>query len=178
MLHDFGQPLGGVVQFAYVVEDLDRSMAEFTKELGAGPWFVRGPFQPTAGRYRGNPTSAEFSLARGFSGHVMIELIQQHDDSPSVFNEGDGDRRLGFHHWARLTQDFEGDLERYLQAGFVEAFSDRVASGARVAYMEPTGELPGMIELVEQTPEQERAYTRFYLASVDWDGSEPVRRED
>jgi hypothetical protein len=52
-LLDFGQPVGGIVQIAYVVDDIDRSAAEFTAQLGIGPWFVRGPFVPPSGRLRG-----------------------------------------------------------------------------------------------------------------------------
>ena len=83
----FGQPVGGICQFAYAVEDIERSAERFTRELGVGPWFVRGPFQPPEGRYRGEPTETTFTLARGFTGHVMVELVKQHDDSPSVYNE-------------------------------------------------------------------------------------------
>ena len=57
----FGQPVGGICQFAYAVEDIEQSAEHFTRELGVGPWFVRGPFQPPEGRYRGEPTQATFS---------------------------------------------------------------------------------------------------------------------
>jgi hypothetical protein len=35
---------------------------------------------------------------------------------------------------------------------------------------------PG-IELVERTEAQERHDTDIYLAAVDWDGSDPIRRD-
>jgi hypothetical protein len=171
----FGQPLGAVVQFAYTVDDIDRAMSDFTASLGAGPWFVRGPFQPLEGRYRGEPTTASFTLARAFAGHAMIELIAQHDNVPSVFNEGGGPR-YGFHHWAIMTETFDEDLERYRALGYEEAFYDRLPSGARVIYVDSTRDLPGMIELVERTDEQERLYTEIYRAAVGWDGRNPVRR--
>jgi hypothetical protein len=174
-LLDFGQPLGGISQFAYVVEDLDRAMAEYTDRLGVGPWFVRGPFQPPAGRHRGEPATFTVTLGRAFAGHAMIELIVQHDDGESVFHEGGGPRRYGFHHWGVLTQAFDADVDRYRALGYEEAFSDRLPSGARVVYMDATRDLPGMIELVEHTAEQERVYTEIYQASVGWDGTDPVR---
>ena len=49
MLLDVGQPLGGICQIAYVVEDIESSALAYTRELGAGPWFVRGPFRPLEG---------------------------------------------------------------------------------------------------------------------------------
>ena len=173
----FDQPFGSVVQYAYVVEDLDRAIADFVDRLRIGPWSLRERFQPSEGRYRGEPTTATFSLARAFSGHVMIELIQQHDDAPSVFHEGDGPRRYGFHHWAVMTRRFDEDVARYRALGYEEAFSDRLPSGSRIVYVDSTRDLPGMIELVEHTEAQERAYADIHRAAVDWDGRDPIRRD-
>jgi hypothetical protein len=173
----FGQPLGGVCQFAYQVGDIERSAPQFTEALGVGPWFVRGPFKPPDARYRGGPSEAVFSLARGFSGHMMVELVQQHDDSPSVYNEGGG-RRYGFHHWAVFAADFDAALEGHLARGFTEAFSDRLPSGARITYVDAAPELPGMIELVERTDAQVAVYTAIWEASLGWDGGDPLRRSE
>jgi hypothetical protein len=82
------------------------------------------------------------SLARAFSGHTMIELIQQHDDAPSVLHEGDGPRRYGFHHWALMTKRLDEDVARYRAMGYDEAFSDLLPSGARVVYVDSTRDLP------------------------------------
>jgi len=38
-------------------------------------------------------------LARAFAGHAMIELIEQHDHSPSVYHEDGGPRHYGFPGW-------------------------------------------------------------------------------
>ena len=56
MLSDFGQPLGSIAQFAYVVRDMEGEMLRYAERLRLGPWFVRGPFQPPEGLYRGQPT--------------------------------------------------------------------------------------------------------------------------
>ena len=173
----FGQPLGSIVQFAYVVEDVHRAMTDFVDRLGVGPWSLRERFQPPEGRYRGIPTSPTFSLARAFAGHAMIELIEQHDDAPSVYHGRDGLRRYGFHHWAVMTKAFDEDVARYRALGYEEAFSDRRPSGSRVAYVDSTRDLPGMIELIEHTDAQERVYAEIYRAAVDWDGRDPIRRD-
>ena len=177
MLLDFGVKLGGLAQYAYVVEDIERSMRDFVDRLGIGPWYVRARFTPPEGRLRGEPTSPVFSLGRAFSGHAMIELIEQHDDTPSVYHEGAGPRSYGFHHWAVITGSYEDDVARYLSLGWEEAYSDRLPSGSRIVYMDPRGERPGMLALVEHTPAQEEVYTRIWRASLDWDGSDPIRKE-
>jgi len=177
MLLDWGQPLRGIVQFAYVVEDLERAIGHYAEQLRVGPWFVRGPFQPPDARHRGRPTSPSVSVARAFSGHAMVELIAQHDGGPSVWHEGDGPRRYGFHHWALVTKTFDEDVTRYGAIGYEEAFFDRLPSGSRVVYLDATRDLPGMIELVEHTDGQERVYTDIYRAAIGWDGRDPIRRE-
>jgi hypothetical protein len=42
--------------------------------------------------------------------------------------------------------------------------------------VDTTRDLPGMIELMEATTALEARYTEMYLASVGWDGSDPIRR--
>jgi hypothetical protein len=171
----FGQPLGSVVQYAYVVQSIDRAAADYVDRLGIGPWFVRGPFTPSAGRYRGQPTSAAITLARAFSGHVMLELVEQHDDTPSVFHPSSGQRRYGFHHWAVFTEQIDADIEGYRALGYEEAYSDVLPSGSRISYVDSRRDLPGMIELVEHTDAQEQVYDTIYRASVGWGGDEPLR---
>jgi methylmalonyl-CoA/ethylmalonyl-CoA epimerase len=173
----WGQPLDAIVQFAYVVDDVDEAATLYVDRLGIGPWLVRGPFQPPEGRYRGRPTAATFEIAHAFSGRMMIELIAQHDDSPSVFNERPVPDRYGFHHWARLTKRFDEEVARYAALGYEQAFSDRLPSGSRVVYLDAGRDLPGMIELLEHTEAQEQVYDEFYRAAVDWDGSDPIRRD-
>jgi len=171
----FGQPVSAIVQFAYVVADLDASTRDFTERLRVGPWYVRGPFRPPAGRYRGEPSAPLFRLARGFSGHAMIELIQQHDDTPSVYHPDPDRRRYGFHHWARFSYDWDADLARYAQLGYAEAYADLLPSGSRVVYVDAGDEMPGMIELIEHTEAQEQVYDAIYHAALDWDGADPIR---
>jgi Glyoxalase/Bleomycin resistance protein/Dioxygenase superfamily len=175
VLSDFGQPLGSIAQFAYVVEDMEREMLRYVERLNLGPWIVRGPFQPPEGRYRGEPTHATFTIGHVFAGHAMIELIEQHDDAPSVFNERDREHRYGFHHWGIFTRTFDEDLARYAAIGYEEAFSDRLPTGSRVVYVDATRDFPGMIELLEHTDAQEAVYTDMYRAAVGWDGKNPIR---
>jgi len=173
----WGQPLESVVQFAYVVEDVEAAAMLYVERLGVGPWFLRGPFQPPAGVYRGSPTHATFEIGHAFSGGMMIELIRQHDDSPSVFNEKPAPERYGFHHWATLTARFDDELARLEALGYGRAFSDTLPSGARVQYLDAMRDLPGMIELLEHNAAQEEAYAEFWRPSVGWDGTDPIRRD-
>jgi hypothetical protein len=109
----FGQPDDGVVQMAYVVEDIHRAMDEWVTHLKVGPWFLLESFTGVDARYRGRPTDASISLAMSFAGHMMIELLQEHRPVPSVYRETIETRGYGFHHWGIASKDFDADLARY-----------------------------------------------------------------
>ncbi len=175
-LLSFGQPLGGIVQAAYTVADIDRSMSDFTQRLNLGPWFVSGPFIPKAGFYRGQPTDMSLTLAAAFAGHMMIELIEQHDDKPSVYQETIKTKGHGFHHWAICSKSFDQDVAAYEAADYPVAFSDISPRGVRIVYVDTSRDLPGMLEIIETTDALEAIYQSYFDASQNWDGKDPVRR--
>ena len=171
----FGQPDDGIIQMAYVVKDIHAAMGEWVSKLHVGPWFLLDHFTGEQPLYRGQPSKADVSLAMAFAGHMNIELIQPHNDAPSVYRELIDARGYGFHHWGRATDQFDRDVEHYRQAGHEIGFICRVPSGGRVAYMDTTKQLPGFVELIELGGAFEAVFSRFYRASIGWDGAEPVR---
>lgn len=175
MILDFGQPVSGIVQFAYTVPDARAAAAKWTELTGIGPWFFRGPFTTKQAKYRGETVPTKLYVAQAFSGHAMIELIEQQDESPSVYRERVLDSGYGFHHIARGTQQYEEDFAKYRNLGLSLAYESVLPTGARLAYFDSTHEIGGMIELVELNAQQEAVYTRVYRAAQDWDGSEPFR---
>lgn len=171
----FGQPDDGIIQMAYVVEDIHAAMNEWVGKLRVGPWFLLDHFTGEEPVYRGQASTADIAIAMAFAGHMNIELIQPNNDAPSVYRELIERRGYGFHHWGRATCQFDRDLEQYRTAGHEVGFICRVPSGGRVAYMDTTKQLPGFVELIELGGAFEAVFSRFYRASIGWDGSEPVR---
>ena len=175
-LVNFGQPDNGIIQMAYVVEDIHQAMEMWAKKLKVGPWFLLDSFTGIDAQYRGKPTDNAISLAMSFAGHMMVELIQEHRPVPSVYRETIEKRGYGFHHWGVATTDFDRSLREYEAGGYQLAFFARVPTGGRVAYMDTTHDLPGMVELIELGAAFDEVFSRFYAASIGWDGSEPVRK--
>jgi len=171
----FGQPDDGIIQMAYVVQDIRAAMAEWTAKLRVGPWFLLDHFTGINPMYRGQPSRAEVALAMSFAGHMNIELIQPLNDAPSVYREGIERRGYGFHHWGKASAQFDRDLAHYRSAGHDVGFMCEVPSGGRVAYMDTTATLPGFVELIELGGAFEPVFSRFYRASIGWDGADPVR---
>jgi catechol 2,3-dioxygenase-like lactoylglutathione lyase family enzyme len=106
---------------------------------------------------------------------MMIELIQQHDEGPSVYRETFGHDRFGFHHIAITTDRYDAEVQRYQDLGYELVFTD-VLQGGRIGYVDTSAVMPGMTELIEYTPAAEARQTRVQRASQGWDGKDPLRR--
>ena len=174
-LLNFGQPQGGIIQIAYVVPDVRKAMDEYITKLRVGPWFLFSPFKPVTQTYRGQPTSLSTSLGMAFSGHIQFELIEQHNDVPSVYMETVKKRGYGFHHWGVSAPDFDKSLAEMKAKGYELAFYAEPDQGIRVAYMDTTEDMPGFVELIETGPATEALFTMMHHASVGWDGTDPIR---
>ena len=171
----FGQPDDGLIQTAYVVEDIHQAIREWASKLKVGRWFLVGRFTGEDAKYYGKPTEMIADVAISFAGHLMIELIQQRNDVPSVYRDTIEKRGYGFHHWGLASANFERDVERYRGWGYELAFSARVPSGGRVAYMDTTAHLPGMVELFELGASFDAIFSRMHRAATEWDGKELIR---
>ena len=167
----FGPRDNAIIQAAYTVADIEEGMRRYTDLLHIGPWFLIGPFVPPKGMYRGTPTKMRVSLALAYSGDLMIELIAQHDQEPSVFQEALKARGgHGFHHWGVGVRDFEKAAANYRSRGYAEAFSDTAPIGCRVIYFDTTRDLPGMTEIIEMNEQAEQVFHSMYQAAQEWDG--------
>ena len=169
------QPLGTIVQNAYVVEDLDRSMAAWLDAGIVGPFHVLSHLELVGPRYRGNPTQLDASIALAYSGGIAVELIQQHDSTPSVFNEQPIGPTPRFHHSAVMTEDFDGELAHYTAMGYAPAFEGAVAVGGRFAYVDMRSATGGLLELIELTPVVRQLFETIEQAAENWDGNDPIR---
>ncbi|MCL6250874.1 VOC family protein [Altererythrobacter sp. KTW20L] len=172
----FGQPMGGVAQTAFIVPDLPTAICHWVADMGAGPFFVLPNLLVPGQTYRGSPSTADVTLAMGFAGHMMIELIQPLDDNPSVYRETIALRGYGYHHVGIACDDVEAASRAYQQRGYVEAYRAAVPTGGEVVYLDNgTGRSLGFIELLPVTPGMDETFTRFWEASRQWDGRDPIR---
>ncbi|MGV0646270.1 VOC family protein [Mycolicibacterium sp. XJ2546] len=164
---------GPVRQIGYVVSDLDRALTGWL-ELGVGPWFVMRGLTLTAS-YRGEPCQITQSLALSNSGELQVELIQQEDQTPSVFTEFLAARGEGFHQLAYWAVDFDATMEAVSAAGWPVVWSGGEDVGTRFAYVEPPNRPAAVIEIMELT-EITTGMAQFVSdAAAAWDGGDPIR---
>lgn len=161
----FGQPDDAIIQIAFVVEDLDVAMEEFSSRLGIGPWTVMRDFAGAEPHYHGVPTAARANVALGFGGRMQYELIQPTDDLPSVHRDVIQDRGYGFHHFGYARPDFDASVAGMRAQGYEPVFEARVGPDGRVAYFDTRDVLPGMVEFIESGSSLDVDFTRMYLAS-------------
>jgi hypothetical protein len=170
----FGGPRGGIIQTAFVVEHIRESIRSWIDDCHVGPWFLLDHFTGEHPIYRGAPSQADVAIAMAFAGHMLIELIQPNDENPSVYKETIDARGYGFHHLGRASDDIEADIAALEGRGYILAFRAGVPTGGDVAYMDKPGN-SGFLELISATDAMDQAFTRFWQASIGWDGSDPVR---
>ena len=173
---NFGQPDGGVIQTAFITDDIQRSMDQLTRHLQVGPWFLFEDFELNDLVYRGQPGDFRVNLALGNCGHMQFELIQPLDDRPSPYRDVHSESGWCFHHHAVAATDFDAHCAHYTGQGFEKILTCSVAVGGRAAYFDTRDAVFGMIEVVEMTPAVEQLWTTIRHAAVGWDGSEPIRR--
>ena len=112
----------------------------------------------------------------GTAANCRLELIQQLDDTPSIFTEflaANGPRVSAV---GLLDNRFRGNHARSREGG-LDRWCGRVARGfgVRFAFVESPDALAAVIEISElaEATEANAAYMRDAAAS--WDGSDPIR---
>ncbi|MFM7028970.1 MAG: VOC family protein [Chakrabartia sp.] len=171
----FGQEVGRVMQTAYVVKDIRAAIDWWVESAKTGPWFLLDHFLGDGQIYRGVKSEADVAIAMGFAGSMCIELIQPLDDKPSVYKELIDARGYGFHHLGIAVADVDAEVARYQAKGYELAFSAAVPTGGAVAYLDNKINHPGFLELIPATEGMDHAFTRFWQASLGWDGKDPIR---
>lgn len=169
------QKPGQVYQVAYTVRDLQAAMDHWLEQTPTGPFFLFEHFEFVDPVYRGKPANVDISIALGFTGGLCIELIQQHDRNPSVYQEEIDRRGYGQHHIAVLEPDVDGRIEQYEKNGSPCLFRGAFAMGAQVAYLDTRDSLGCMLELVESNDVTRAVVQDMQQAHAEWDGRDPVR---
>lgn len=163
---------GPIRQFAYVVHDLDESCARWLS-AGVGPWYVMRSMPQPGTTYRGAETEPIVSIGFANSGDMQIELIQQHNNAPSIYREFLDVGRTGLHHVAYWAEDFDGAMARARAAGYRTAQIGRTA-GTGFAYVDG-GPAADFIEIMQLNEVTGGMMGLIRDAAATWDGKDPVR---
>lgn len=164
-----------VVQIAYHVVDVQEAAARMTADCGAGPFFLAKHIPLESCLYRGTAIDFDHSSAYGQMGNVMVELIQQHGDTPSAVREMFGANEEGLHHVACFVDDLATATKHYGASGYPLAQAASTAGGVNFNFLDARERLGHMIELYEPSTMLTGFYGMVRDAANGWDGSEPLR---
>ena len=129
----------------------------------------------------------ELSIAHAYSGRLFIELIQQHDDTPSVYKEHLDKLGYGLHHFgiAVAPEEYDKTLEHYYSLGFENVFTDQLPGDVRIRYIGPKStdsleklrEKAGVcyFECVEVKDSEAAFFSGMIEAAENWDGTTLLR---
>ena len=170
-------PGASVVQMAWVVDHLETAAERLSRSMRVGPFLMLRHIRLDDPRHRGRSQGTDFSLCLAQAGNVQIELVQQHDDTPSVSRDVFPDGPPGgmaFHHVAVLVPDVFEETERYNHLGFPTASSGRFGA-IDFTYVDTTAAGNFMVEVLPDQPEMHRFFGAVRAAAEDWDGQIPWR---
>lgn len=149
-------------QVCVVVKDLDKSMEQYLKILGVGPWqvYTYAPPDLKNTTVRGKPEPYSMKLALAMIGPVMLELIQPLKGK-SHYKEFLEKRGEGLHHIAAFRVEDIDEVIAHLKKQGIGVLMSGEWHGGRFAYMDTEKQLGTVVELVWRPgprPPPERTY--------------------
>jgi Glyoxalase/Bleomycin resistance protein/Dioxygenase superfamily len=169
------QAEGSIIELCHVTRDLDAALLHWTRDLGAGPFLVFDVPVFPGQLYYGEPTEVSMRVGFGFSGEVLIELLQQTNDGASPFLNFVRERGEGLHHIMPRT-DFDTGYARLSAAGHKVAYSGTMPGGERFCLFDTRAANGSYVELMELSLALLGSLALMEKAHLTWDGvTDPVR---
>lgn len=147
--------VGAIAQIGFVVRNLDRSIGEYERVMGVGPFMVVD-FRPEKSFVRGRKPAIHLKIGIAqLTPALSMELIEVVSGEPyhKDFLEAHGE---GVQHLGYLSDDYDGVLTRARNLGIdvlMWAETDVAGMGhVRGAYLDTLDLLGTLIEVIEVKP--------------------------
>jgi catechol 2,3-dioxygenase-like lactoylglutathione lyase family enzyme len=175
-VNDTIKSLGDVMQIAYIPADFDAAVKFWTETMGVGPFYRAEHCQTamTRSEFRGQPTDIDFSIMLAYWGDIQVELIELHNDAPSVYTEWRRSGAEGMHHICILTEDMDHVKDVCARAGFT-LLQDGDTPGGNFAYFDTHGGPGTILEVLHPQPATRAYQEHMKEVARTWDGTRPVR---
>ena len=169
--------LGPVMQMAFVPADFDAALRFWTETIGAGPFVLMEHIKAENSKYKGAPADIDFTAAMGYWGDMQIELIKQHNDTPSIYSTWREQGLDGLHHVCIAVDDMQHAREVCAAAGATVLQEAQFRGGsAEVLYVDTHGGPGTMVEIWKGDDAGRAFFAGLRELARNWDGSNPVRR--
>jgi methylmalonyl-CoA/ethylmalonyl-CoA epimerase len=157
----------GIAQIAFVVEDLDKTVEEYHRVFGMGPWdfYTYGAPLVKKMSYHGQPTEYKMRVALSYFGPMRIELIEM-VEGETVYADFVREHGFGVQHLGVLVDDMEAALAQAEAAGYtmlMDGSGFGVDGDGHYAYIDTEKDLGVTYELI-QRPRQKQPPEKRYPA--------------
>jgi hypothetical protein len=166
--------MSGVVQVAYLVDDVWNAARRHHATFGSGPFFVAEHIGLSSVTHQGSVAAFDHSSAYGQWGAIMVELLAIHAAEPASLARAARVGGRGLHHVARFVVDLDAESTRLTSSGYPQVLLAETGSGQRFAFHDG-GDLGHLLEIYQPGPALTALYRRVAEAAEDWDGAQPVR---
>jgi catechol 2,3-dioxygenase-like lactoylglutathione lyase family enzyme len=171
-----GGLLGPPVQIAYAVGDVFDAARQWVEHFGAGPFFVRPHIELIDVTHRGRPSTFDHSSAYGQWGPIMVELVQDHTNGPSVISDVYAEGGFGVHHLAFFVDDLRLAQHTQQARGHDVAMTARTPGGVEFCFIDTLATHGHLLELYSRSDRLTTFYEMVATAARDWDGRDPIRQ--
>jgi len=157
----------GIGQIAFVVKDLDRTVKNYYRLFGIGPWHFYTYAKPFVARMTRHGKSADYAMrvALSYFGDMRIELIEQ-VAGDTVYQDFINEHGYGIQHLGVLVEDMQQAIRQAEDAG-LRMVQDGAGFGpdgdGHYAYLDTEEDLGTMIELI-QRPKGRKKPEKIYPA--------------
>jgi len=165
------QPLpflqNGIAQVAILVEELDKTVENYSTLFGIGPWHFYTYGRPLVKEmtYHGRPADHKMRIALSYIGPLRIELIEA-KEGDSIYADFIKEHGYGVHHFGILVEEMNDELTKAHAAG-LEMIQDGSGFGldgdGHYAYLDTEKLLGVTLELI-QRPRARVAPEKIYPA--------------
>ena len=162
---------GSVNQICWVVPDIEASIRYWGTTLGIGPWALSSHVPVTGFVHAGVPSDVDMSIAIAYTGEMQIELIQQHNDAPSLYHDVAPGPRGSQHHLGYYALDYDARCAEVEAAGY-EVGQRGTIGPVDFTYYRTDGHLGTYCELIRADPAIMEGLEGFKAAARAWDGKD------
>jgi len=144
----------GVAQIALVVKDLDKTVENYWKLFGIGPWHFYTYGKPLVKKmsYHGDPAEYKMRVALSYLGPLRIELIEM-VEGDTVYADFVKEHGYGIHHLGILVEDMQAAIAEAEAAGLAmtqDGSGFGVGGDGHYAYLDTEPHIGTTIELIER----------------------------
>lgn len=164
-----------VSHLGYAVANLEQAAHHWTKNLGAGPFFLVPNITFDTLTHHGEPAVLDHSSVFGQWGSIAVELMQfDRTDPPELTKRVMPGPLPVINHVAYITKTPEEDSAELAEAGF-ELFMYGKSGEMEIRWHDTKAALGHAIEIHRDCDFINDAFRRIAEGARNWDGTNPMR---